>query len=236
MRTHLLFVIPAIMVITWTASCKKNNTSPTTAYIAAVAIVGSTGDTEETYRILYNMQGQVDSIIQTSAGYTQVSRFVYGNLSYTITLTTSVGAETSTLTTNADGTISSLVEQPSDTIFLSYSSSGVVQAKDDYGSQTYITGFIWVNGDIVSTYSNLISSESGYYYYDLGHLWQMGDAISIDDFLAYGRPIIKSKHLMTGRKTGTDLQKYVYKFDSKSRITQLQMPGGAETYYYTYTN
>jgi hypothetical protein len=50
----------------------------------------------------------------------------------------------------------------------------------------------------------------------------------------YGRPTIHSKHLMTEQVYDGTSEKYSYKFDNRSRITQLTVE--SETYTYTYTN
>jgi hypothetical protein len=241
MSTRHLPIIPLMLLIVWAASCNKTSNTPApaplvavTAKIATVQIVSSDNDTAK-YSILYNAQGQVDSIIEISPGSTQYqyTSFVYSsNNSYTVIINDGGGPETETITTNADGTINSVIEDTYDTFSYTYNSNGITQTSEGNN----ITHYIWVSGDIDSSFNPSSVFSSTIYYYDLSHLWQMGDIISIGDFLSYGRPTIKSKHLMTGRSFDSDLEKYTYKFDSQSRITQLAIPDDNVIYKYTYTN
>jgi hypothetical protein len=226
------------LLIVWVASCNKTTNTPAptpvavTANLATVQIINNGNDTEN-YRILYNARGQVDSIIETSFGSPQYTSFVYGsNNSYTVIINDGGGPETETITTNADGTINSLIENTYDTLWYSYNTNGIAQTKEE----NYITNYAWVNGDIDSSSNASSASGSTIYYYDLGHLWQMGDIISIGSFLSYGRPTVKSKHLLTARSFTGNLEKYVYKFDSLSRITQVSITDENVLYLYTYTN
>jgi len=226
------------LLIVWVASCNKTTNTPApmpvtvTANLATVQIINNGNDTEN-YRILYNARGQVDSIIETSFGSPQYTSFVYGsNNSYTVIINDGGGPETVTITTNADGTISSLIQDTYDTLYYTYNSNGIAQTKED----NYSTNYVWVNGDIDSSSNVSSGSNSSVYYYDLSHLWQMGDIISIGSFLSYGRPTIKSKHLLTARSFTGNFEKYVYKFDSRSRITQVSIPDENVLYLYTYTN
>ena len=229
------------LLIVWAASCKKSdNTSasstPGNTKLATVLLIDSNTNDMQYYRITYNAQNQVDFIIQTSNGFVEIATFAYGSLSYTRSWTGGGGQGTDVITTNADGTIQGIIGNPYDTFFFAYNSNGLVQTTDNNYAETYITNYTWVNGDI----DNASTTPSGFgsvlYYYDYTHLWQMGDAFSILDFLSYGRPTARSKHLLTGKSTNNVLEKYVYKFDSQSRITQLTEPGEGVIYYYTYTN
>ena len=232
---HLPAISLALLII-WAASCNKSTNTPTptpvvvTANLATVQIINNGTDTENS-RILYNAQGQVDSILETSFGSTQYTSFVYGSdNSYTVIINDGGGPETETITTNADGTINSLIQDTYDTLYYTYNSNGIAQTKED----NYITSYAWVNGDIDSSFT--VAAASSIYYYDLSHLWQMGDIISIGSFLSYGRPTIKSEHLLTARSFTGNFEKYVYKFDSRSRITQVSITDENVVYLYTYTN
>ena len=235
---HLPAISLALLII-WAASCNKTTNTPAptpvsvTANLATVQIITNGSRDTQNYRILYNAQGQVDSIIETYYSTPQYTSFVYGSdNSYTVIINDGGGPETETVTTNADGTISSLIQDTYDTLYYTYNSNGIAQTKEN----NYITNYAWVNGDIDSSSNESSGSNSSVYYYDLSHLWQMGDIISIGSFLSYGRPTIRSKHLMTGRSFTGNFEKYVYKFDSRSRITQVSIADENVVYLYTYTN
>jgi hypothetical protein len=244
MRTRHLFIFAAILFITWAASCTKTTTAPViatdtvvNAQIANVRLDRGSGDTEN-YRIVYNAQNQVDSIIETTYyGTVSVSTFIYSGLSYVVLNSGSSGAPSDSVALNADGTVNTINSGYYDAYNFSYNSNGLSQRDEIYSTEQIFTNYVWVNGDIDSSYTTPVNSGgsgSEIYYYDLRHHWQMGDAISINDFLAYGRPTVHSKHLMTQTSNNSSPTQYAYKFDSRGRITQLTQNG--MIYYYTYTN
>ena len=244
MRTSLLFIVPGIMFITWAASCTKTTNSPViatdtvvNAQIATVRLNVGSNDTTN-YRIVYNAQNQVDSIIETTYyGESQVTLFTYSGSTCLIQNPTSGTGAYDTLTLNADGTINTIASGYYNTAIFTYNANGIAQRQQIEYSESTTLNYVWVNGDIDSSYTtpaNVGSSNAEIYYYDLAHNWQMGDVISISDFLTYGRPTVKSKHLLTQTSTEGFPTQYTYKFDSRGRITQLTENGSI--YYYTYTN
>ncbi len=244
MRKHLLFIVPAILFIIWAASCKKATTAPViatdtvvNAQIATVQLNRGSNDTTN-YRIVYNAQNQVDSIIETTYyGESQVTLFTYSGSTCLIQNPTSGTGTYDTLTLNADGTINTIASGYYNTAVFTYNTNGVTQRDNLEYNEHSVTNYVWVNGDIDSSYTTPVSagfSNAQIYYYDLAHHWQMGDIISIADFLAYGRPTVHSKHLVTQTSTEGFPTQYSYKFDSRGRITQLTENGSI--YYYTYNN
>ena len=227
---YLLFTLFAV-------ACKKssNNTAaPATReyYLATVQRIEA-NDTEN-YRIIYNAQNQVDTIIQPYG----LLVFRYSSGSYNIEQAESPDSFGFIVDLDAKGNITRI--NAYDSVFATYDSNGRISTESEYLSgssyDTYI--YTWVNGDIDSASQNNSFNGTLLYYYDLTHTWLPGDGFGIDDFLRYGRPVVRSAHLLTqSHSTNGSLITYKYNFDCKSRITQLtkNFDGESTIYKYTYT-
>ena len=238
MRSFHIPIILFIVLIAVASSCKKssnataaNTDTVVNARIATIQI--NEGGSITSWRIVYDTQNRVDSIIEIAPGTTSsIKKFAYSASFYTITEFSNSDSSVNKVTLNPDGSINSVYRGPQDTIYISYGANGVAQIKNNEYGQSYVSNYTWINGDIDSASSP--SSNGATYFYNINYLWQIGDGISIFDFLDYGRPIIHSKHLMTEQSYDGTSEKYMYKFDNRSRITQLTI--GSETYVYTYTD
>ncbi len=238
MRSLLVPILFFTLLLACVSSCKKNSTrtaantdTVVNARIAAIQI--NEGGSITSWRIVYDTQNRVDSIIEISPGTTpSVKKFAYSASFYTITEFSNSDSSVNKVTLNPDGTINSIYRGPQDTIYIAYGANGVAQIKNNEYGQSFTSNYTWINGDIDSASSPPSNGET--YFYNINYLWQIGDGISIFDFLDYGRPTIHSKHLMTEQVYDGTSEKYSYKFDSRSRITQLTVE--SETYYYTYTD
>ena len=230
--------IPFCLLFTlFAVACKKssNNTpAPATPvyYLATVQRIES--NVTDNYRISYNAQNQVDTIIQPWG----FLAFSYSASSYNALEVEGTYNSGYTIYTNADGNITHT--NTYDSLFATYNSNGRISSQSTYiGGSPYATYiYAWVNGDIDSASEPNYAHQSITYYYDLTHTWQPGDGFGIDDFLQYGRPIVKSTHLLTQARYSTgDVTTYKYKFDSRSRIVQLTeiFFGDSIVYKYTYT-
>ena len=165
MRTSLLFIVLGTLFITWAASCRKTTTAPiiatdtvVNAQIATVRLDRGSGDTEN-YRIVYNEQNQVDSIIETTYyGTTSVTAFIYGGSSYVVLNSGSSGAPADSVTLNADGTINTISSGYYEAYNFSYNNNGLSQRNEIYSSEQIVTNYVWVNGDIDSSYTTPVSA------------------------------------------------------------------------------
>ena len=230
--------IPFCLLFTlFAVACKKssNNTpAPATPvyYLATVQRIES--NVTDNYRISYNAQNQVDTIIQPWG----FLAFSYSASSYNALEVEGTYNSGYTIYTNADGNITHT--NTYDSLFATYNSNGRISSQSTYiGGSPYATYiYAWVNGDIDSASQNNSFNGTLVYYYDLSHSWLPGDGFGIDDFLRYGRPVVRSAHLLTqSHSTNGSLITYKYNFDSKSRITQLtkNFDGESTIYKYTYT-
>jgi len=238
MRTLFVPILFFTLLLAGASSCKKSSNGTATntdtvvnARIATIQINESGSITS--WRIVYDTQNRVDSIIEIAPGTTpSVKKFAYSASSYTITGFSNSDSSVNKVTLNPDGTINSIYRALQDTIYIAYGANGVAQIKNNEYGQSFTSNYTWIYGDIDSASSPPSNGET--YFYNINYLWQIGDGISIFDFMDYGRPTIHSKHLMTEQVYDGTSEKYSYKFDNRSRITQLTV--GSETYNYTYTN
>ena len=225
-----------LLFVLFAAACKKSSNSTiatTPAYYLATVQRIQYNDTEN-YHIRYNAQNQVDTITQPHG----LLGFRYSSGSYNIEQVESPDSFGFIVDLDANGNITRI--NAYDSVFATYDSKGHISTESEYLSgssyDTYI--YAWVNGDIDSASDPNYAHQSITYYYDLTHPWQPGDGFGIDDFLQYGRPIVKSTHLLTQARYSTgDVTTYKYKFDSRSRIVQLTeiFFGDSIVYKYTYT-
>ena len=219
-------------------ACKKsgNSTVSTTPnfYLATVQRIENT-DTEN-YRIMYNAQNQVDTIIQPYG----LLAFTYSANSYNVL---KVGVDSDgytvgyTVKLNASGNITDINDSHNE-LSVAYDSKGRISAESEYSGGYYSnTIYDWVNGDIDSSSQDNLFVGRFTYYYDIAHTWQPGDLFGIEDFLQYGRPVVRSTHLLTQTRSASGVNTYKYTFDSKSRIAQTTGTGnfGSVMYKYTYT-
>ena len=225
-----------LLFVLFAAACKKSSNSTiatTPAYYLATVQRIQYNDTEN-YHIRYNAQNQVDTITQPHG----LLVFRYSSGSYNIEQVESPDSFGFIVDLDANGNITRI--NAYDSVFATYDSKGHISTESEYLSgssyDTYI--YAWVNGDIDSASQNNSFNGTLVYYYDLSHSWLPGDGFGIDDFLRYGRPVVRSAHLLTqSHSTNGSLITYKYNFDSKSRITQLtkNFDGESTIYKYTYT-
>jgi hypothetical protein len=190
------------------------------------------------YRIVYNAQNKVDSIIETTdpiiPGATGNLPSIYSDSGYTVLYNIGgmyfLDSNTFKIVLNENGMITWLSKgnkRGADTLTYKYNDTtevvefniknGIVHSLQEH--------YYWQDGDLIG------------YTYDTAK-WQQGDYLSIQDFLKYGRPIFKTKHLVTGisNNPGPHIQpKYIYRFDSVGRISQMLIPVISDKQRYTYT-
>jgi len=223
MPTTQLFRLSSItlfVLILAGVSCKKKKSvNPFTAAGIATVDANYSGDLFH-YNIYYNQDNNVDSIIltQTVAGsvYHGYSKFSYsGN---TITVTDDNNG-TATFSTNANGMITQIADLAVGATAITYNGTEVTELVA-YVVDT--TKYIWGgNGNISTGKDN--SGNNDTYFFDLKNYGQPGDALRIDDFLSYGRSIIRTNNLpMQIQDANTDeLQLFSYTFDGQGRISTL---------------
>lgn len=203
-------------------SCKKDNNDSGDPRLVTANVVTTSGNLH--YRMTYDGGNSVDSLILTGSGMSSgrygYLKFVYYTLSYSVTNESNISFLT---LVNKDGNITRL--NVADTPSMLYENGRLAELDTKSPSATY--PFIiktsaypqWTDGDITAIgYTGNIKR----YAYDKNHKGQLGDALRIDDFLKYGRPILKSSHVPIAYIYNSDTaEKYLYQYDSQGRISQL---------------
>lgn len=211
----LLFVFVTVM-----PSCKKKNDDNNLANVRLSAIDFSHGGTTVHYRLVYEVAGNMDSIVMsgTSNGY---RKFDYIGSSYTIT---DENSNTITVQASTDGRMLAILG--TDSTVMKYNGSQLGEQDVYTKLLTYpfiskaVTIYAWSNGDVSNV--TLPGNLSETYGYDQNRSGQAGDAIRVEQILAYGRSNIKTGHLpMSLTYNGAQIEQYLYEFDGQSRITKL---------------
>jgi hypothetical protein len=220
LRSALLFAL----IIGCALSCKKkDNINLNSLRLSGVDVTH--GSAIQHYRIVYDASNNVDSMVITgggsNTGQVGYKKFSYLGFSYTITDQNNV---IYTVNTNSDNLISKVSKL--DTLTMTYSGIqlGRLDVKSPSAAYPYFTvnetNYTWAGGDVTGSSANGVSSA---YTYDQGKAAQAGDAFRIDDFLAYGRSIIKTSHTVTEKDIqGTWAEKYLYQYDGQGRISVLK--------------
>ena len=244
MRSYNYLFLLLLFCVISVSSCKKSTNNPVVNNpnvnydLAKVQYIE--GQDTQTYSIFYNAQGQVDSIyhnIGYIGGYNSYTTFTYAGTYYIVTQVESLSVTTIRIDIDSLGRITKINNY--DTLMFTYNGDEMMTQVEKYSSsEAYTTKYFWLNGDIDS--SNISysygSSSSQLYFYNINHLWQEGDAFCINDFLRYGKPILKSKHLMSNIGSASSTNGMIYKFDDKGRISQvIEEPTQPVIYNYTYT-
>jgi hypothetical protein len=216
MKNHILLTVMFFGLTAGMLSCKKKkNDNPYGNQKITAVDLTRYGYTKH-YRIVYDHNSNVDSIITTGSGQYGVKKFIYLGTSYSIT---DEYGNSFIVDADANGTIFKILQ--SDTLSMLYQGAGLAEldTKSPIASYPYYVlssvYFTWSNGDVATV---------GAQTYDYtGRNGQPGDAIRIDEFLSYGRSYIKTNHLPADlRNTANDTaQKYFYLFDGGGRISQL---------------
>ena len=206
-----------IFVVLCVISCKKKkNDNPFGNTKIATVDLTQYGATTHS-RLVYDINNNVDSIITTGPGLYHYKKFGYFGTSYNVTDENNYTFE---VEANASGMILKILV--TDTMSMIYNGNQLGELDTKTASPIYpyyvksSVNYTWSNGDVAT-----MGSQT--YVYDPGKSGQPGDAIRIDQFLAYGRSYIKTTHLPTDLKNNaTDtVEKYFYQFDAGGRISQL---------------
>ena len=233
------------LMLAATISCKKKGSMANLNTLKIATVDKSqSGGARFHYRIAYDGYNNVDSIVIVGGGIdtndVSVEKFTYIGSSFTIT---DENNNSYMVDANTNGQI--IQVNLTDTLFMTYNGTEITQLATKRPSSAYpyyitdTTTYNWSNGDIVSySVHNVVDS----YYYNIGRSSQIGGALTIEDFLKYGRPYIHTSHLPEQLEFGgTWRELYLYNFDGEGRISQLMkvtnQAGSANdtvTYVYTY--
>ncbi len=218
MRYRILSVVTVLIFIAAGAlSCKKkkNDNPYGNQKITSVDLTQYAATTH--YRIVYDRYNNVDSIVATGNGLFGFKKFVYIGSSYSVT---DEYGNSFVVDADANGTVLKILK--TDTLSMIYQNGELAELDTKSPSVSYpfyvISSlyFTWSGGDMATIGSQI-------YDYNGGRNGQPGDALRIDQFLAYGRSYIKTNHLVADLKNNaTDTaEKYFYQFDDLGRISQL---------------
>ncbi len=212
-----------LFTITIAVSCKKKGLNYSTIKIATVDYRRNSGVAYH-YRITYNSFNSVDSIVKigggTDTGTNTFSVFSYTGSSFRISDQQGLSY---LVLANTKGQI--LQIHKVDTILLTYEGNELTGIDYKAPSSVYpyyvISSFVyhWRNGDFVTISTPLGAVDS--IYYDNSRGGQIGDAMRIDNFLAYGRSFTSTNHLPSQLKYANGKQDYYYTFDGDGRISKL---------------
>jgi hypothetical protein len=217
-NTKFLFAVLLLIII---SSCKKKGVTPINVNIAYIDLIHAQGVTH--YHVVYDAVNNVDSIVSvgggTDTGHNGFKKFNYFTTSYSVT---DENNNYFNVWINSNGAIIKVLTL--DTLIMNYNGTQLFEL--DVKSVTAIypytaftkTNYFWQNGDM-----NILvtSKENDTVDYNTGRSGQQGDAMRIDEFLAYGQSYIKTTHLPTDQKSsGRWIQRYFYQFDGSSRISQ----------------
>jgi hypothetical protein len=215
-------VILCLFIVGWASSCKKKGVTPVSVKIAAIDMIHLQSIIH--YRVVYDaVNGNVDSIINvgggTDTGYNGFRKFDYHTTSYMVT---DQNNHYYNVWINSDGSIIEILT--TDTLLMKYNGTqlfelDVKSPSINYPYYTFTkTNYYWQSGDITIL---VTSTANDTIDYDNGRSGQQGDAMRIDQFLAYGQSYTKTTHLPKDKKSnGQWIERYFYEFDGSNRATQ----------------
>jgi|GEM_PF-5439561 len=232
----ILFIL-FLLTVTVTCSCKKSTDKTVSG--TAISYLIKTVDYyygknfTANYKIVYNAQNKVDSIVVFSTNRISRRSFAYSDSGYVITnheepdngifyLTKVITDKNGQITKTTD-----YVLQDSSVTLYAYNGTELTSAQyfAAHSTPSYMT-FSWTNGDV-----------DGYRYSK--DKWQQGGIPDIVRFLSLGTSLIKTDHLAIGAVLATNtkvvIAQYIYLFDKEGRISLVMLPSGKDTAYYRYT-
>jgi len=244
-NSALITFLLTALIICVAVSCKKSNgISIGNSRIVYVNYTNTNGQANY-YRIVYDGNNNVDSIINTGGGSdTGHNGFLalnYLNSSFSIT---DENNNSNIVDINTSLQIDTIFSTGTNYTFMLYNGSqiGSVNVNTPISAYPYymtsITDYTYSNGDIAAVNA---TGAAETYDYDQSKSGQIGDPQRITEFLDYGRAYTQSAHLATDMYlNGTWQEKYFYNIDSYGRIQQMTRvinngTGGTnDTAYYVY--
>ena len=230
-------------------SCKKGS-MPTlaSAKIATVTKINPGGG-RFYYHINYDSYNNVDSISilggGNDTGYFDYLTFSYVGSSFIIN-----DFQNGALMVDANTNGQIIKVLSTDTLIMTYNGIELTQLNYKLASTSapYYTldsdVYTWNNGDMTEYKHDMGVTDSC--HYDMTRSGQVGDALSIENFLRYGRSYFSTVHLPDELSyNGVWIEEEVYTFDNDGRISMLQRvtngstngassPNDTTTYAYTY--
>ncbi len=235
----------SLFVILLAGACKKGSmVNLGTVRIASVTKTES-GGSRFYYHIGYDRYNNVDSIGiiggGNDTGYVNYLTFSYVGSSFVIN-----DHQNGSLMVDANTNGQIIKVLSTDTLILFYSGSELTEIErklasiNPPGYTLDSTVYKWNNGDLTGYKVDAGVVDS--FYYDLTRNGQIGDALSIENFLKYGRSYFSTVHLPDELSyRGVWIEEDLYQFDGHGRISELQrVINGAGslndtmTYVYTY--